>query len=119
MAITTEHKDVGFGVGDQIKVWQRIKEGDKYRLQAFEGMVISIKGRGTGKSFTVRRIGEAGVGIEKIFPLESQVIDKIEVTRKGTAGVVRAKLYYTRHKAKKDIEEIYSRSSRRNKTSSK
>lgn len=119
MAITTKHKEVSFGVGDQVKVWQRVKEGDKFRLQAFEGMVIGIKGRGTGKSFTVRRIGEAGVGIEKIFPIESPVVEKIEVVKKGTAGVGRAKLYYTRYKAKKDIEEIFSRATRREVTSKK
>lgn len=113
MAIKTQHNDQEFGVGDVVKVWQKIKEGDKFRLQAFEGMVLGIKGRGTGKSFTVRRIGEAGVGIEKIFPLGSPVIDKIEIVRKGATGAVRAKLYYTRYKAKKEIEEIYSRASRR------
>ena len=119
MALKIKHKEIEFGVGDQIKVWQKIKEGDKFRLQAFEGMVIGIKGRGAGKSFTVRRIGEAGIGIEKIFPLEATVIEKIDVVRKGTAGVSRAKLYYTRRKAKKEIEEIYSRASRRTRISKK
>ncbi len=119
MAIKATHKEQTFGVGDAVRVWQKVKEGDKFRLQAFEGMVIGIKGRGTGKSFTVRRVGAAQVGIEKIFPIESPVIDKIEVVRKGTAGVTRSKLYYTRHKAKKEIEEIYSRSVRRTRASDK
>lgn len=113
MAIKITHKEQEFGVGDTVRVWQKIKEGEKTRLQAFEGMVIGIKGRGAGKSFTVRRIGAAQVGIEKIFPIESPVIDKVEVVRKGTPGVSRAKLYYVRKKAKKEIEEIYSRSARR------
>lgn len=113
MAIKTKHNEQEFGVGDTVKVWQKIKEGDKTRLQAFEGMVIGIKGRGTGKSFTVRRIGEAKIGIEKIFPLKSPVVDKIEVVRQGVKGVKRAKLYYTRRKAKKEVEEIYSRNIRR------
>lgn len=117
MAIKITHKEQEFGVGDSVRVWQKIKEGDKIRLQAFEGMVLGIKGRGTGKSFTVRRIGAAQVGIEKIFPLESPVIDKVEVVRKGTAGVTRSKLYYTRNKAKRDIEEIYSRTARRTNSS--
>ncbi len=119
MALKIKHKDVEFGVGDTVKVWQKIKEGEKTRLQAFEGMVLGIKGHGTGKSFTVRRIGEAQIGIEKIFPMESPVVDKVEVVRKGTSGVKRAKLYYTRHKARKAVEEIYSRAQRREKTSKK
>lgn len=113
MAIKTTHKDEKFGVGDTVKVFQKIKEGEKTRLQVFEGMVIGIKGRGTGKSFTVRRIGEAKVGIEKIFPIESPVVDHVEVIRTGMKGARHAKLYFTRSKAKRDIEEIYSRTLRR------
>lgn len=114
MAIKTRHKEIEFGVGDKIKVTQRIKEGDKERTSLFEGIVISIKGRGENQTFTVRRIGEQKIGIERIFPLLSPTIDKIEVARKGVYGVRRAKLYYIRHQAKREIEEIYTRSQRKN-----
>jgi len=113
MAITAKHKEQDFGVGDKVKVWQRIKEQDKERLQAFDGMVIKIRGEGINKSFTVRRIGAAQVGIERTFPLQSPVIQKIEVVRKGTRGVRRAKLYYIRGKSKREIEKIYTRAKSR------
>ncbi len=113
MALFVKHKETQFGVGDIIKVFQKIKEGEKFRLQAFEGMVIAIRGHGECKSFTVRRIGTQGIGIERIFPLMTPVIEKIEVVRKGVRGVRRAKLYYTREKSKKEIEKIYTRVHRR------
>jgi large subunit ribosomal protein L19 len=109
MAISAKHKDQDFGVGDKIKVWQKIKEQDKERLQAFEGMVIKIRGEEINKSFTVRKIGAANIGIERTFPLQSPVIQKIEVVRKGQRGVRRAKLYYIRDKSKREIEKIFSR----------
>jgi len=110
MALRIKHKEIDFGVGDRIKVSQKVKEGEKYRLQVFDGMVIAIKGEGENKSFTVRRIGAQQIGIERIYPLISPSIDKIEVVRTGTEGVKRAKLYYIRHKSKREIEKIYSRS---------
>ena len=113
MALTAKHKETSFGVGDQIKVMQRIKEGDKERTQTFEGMVIGIKGRGAGKTFTVRRMGAQKVGIERIFPLESPQIEKVEVSRKGKEGTRRAKLYYTRDKSRKEIEHIYMRAQKK------
>jgi large subunit ribosomal protein L19 len=81
-----------FGPGDTIKVHVRIKEGDKERLQAFEGVVIS-RTRGPQASFTVRKIS-FGQGVERIFPINSKVIDKIDVLR--SSRVRRAKLYYLR-----------------------
>ena len=81
-----------FGPGDTVKVHVRIKEGDKERLQAFEGVVIS-RTRGPQASFTVRKIS-FGQGVERIFPLDSKVIDKIDVVR--SSRVRRAKLYYLR-----------------------
>ena len=119
MAIITTHKEVQFGVGDAVVVHLAIQEGGqsaqagKTRTQVFEGTVISIKGRGRGKSFTVRRIGSAKVGIERIFPLVSNAIGKVVVKRRGREGVRHAKLYYIREKPKKEIEKIYSRASRR------
>jgi large subunit ribosomal protein L19 len=81
-----------FGPGDTIKVQVKIKEGDKERLQAFEGVVIS-RSKGAQASFTVRKIS-FGQGVERIFPINSKVIDKIDVLR--SSRVRRAKLYYLR-----------------------
>ena len=81
-----------FAAGDTVRVHVRIKEGDKERLQVFEGVVIS-RSNGPQASFTVRKIS-FGQGVERIFPLRSKVIDKIEIVR--SARVRRAKLYYLR-----------------------
>jgi large subunit ribosomal protein L19 len=88
-----------FRPGDTVRVGVLIKEGDKKRIQNFEGVVIAIKGRGTGKTFTVRKIGANNVGVERIFPLYSDSIASLEVVRKGK--VRRAKLYYLRGKTGK------------------
>lgn len=82
-----------FQPGDTIKVHSKIVEGDKQRIQIFEGVVIGRKGGGSRASFTVRKVSY-GVGVERIFPLHSPRIAKIEVVRKGR--VRRAKLYYLR-----------------------
>ena len=87
-----------FRPGDTVRVHHRIKEGDKDRVQVFEGVVIKIKRGGFRTTFTVRKISY-GVGVEKIFPLHSPVIEKIEVKRKGK--VRRAKLYYLRQRVGK------------------
>lgn len=116
MALTAKHKEIEFGIGDRIRVIQKVKEGGKDRLQAFEGIVIRIKGREINKSFTVRRIGIQQVGIERIFPLASPMIEEIEIVKKGTRGVRRAKLYYIRGKSRREIEKIYSRSKKREET---
>ena len=92
-----------FGSGDTIRVWQRVKEGDKSRLQAFEGLVIARKhGREPGATFTVRKVS-SGVGVERIFPLYSPAIEKIELVSRSK--VRRAKLYYIREKAAKEIRK--------------
>ncbi len=114
MALVTKHKDISFGVGDEVKVHLKVKEGDKARNQVFEGLVIGIKGRDTGKSFVVRKVGAAKVGIEMIFPLDTPSLEKVEVVRKGTEGVQHAKLYYVRSKSSREIEKIYSRASHKN-----
>lgn len=82
-----------FRVGDSVKVHVRIKEGDKERIQVFEGVVIARRNGDLRSSFTVRKTS-FGQGVERIFPLHSPIIDKIEVARKGR--VRRAKLYYLR-----------------------
>lgn len=82
-----------FRPGDTVRVHVKIKEGDKERLQAFEGTVIARKNAGMGESITVRKIS-FGHGVERIFPLNARVIDHIDVVRTGR--VRRAKLYYLR-----------------------
>ena len=82
-----------FAIGDTVKVNVRIKEGDKERIQAFEGVVIARKNGGVRETFTVRKISY-GVGVEKSFPVHSPKIASIEVVRKGKPR--RAKLYYVR-----------------------
>ena len=83
-----------FGPGDSVKVNFRIREGDRERIQAFQGVVIRLQnGRGPAANFTVRRIS-GGIGIERIFPFHSPLIESLEVTRRGS--VRRAKLYYLR-----------------------
>jgi len=83
-----------FSVGDKIKVFQKIQEGDKIRIQPFEGIVIAIKGKGENKMFTVRKIAADRIGVERIWPLNSPWIEKIDIIKKGK--VRRAKLYYLR-----------------------
>jgi len=83
-----------FNVGDTVKIHVIIKEGDKERIQIFRGVVIAKKGGGAGETFIVRKIS-FGVGVERIFPLHSKMIRKIEVIRRGK--VKRAKLYYLRN----------------------
>lgn len=82
-----------FGPGDTLKVHVKIKEGDKERIQVFQGTVISRKGGSVSASFTVRKV-TAGIEVERVFPLHSPNIDKIQVIRKGR--VRRSKLYYLR-----------------------
>src|SRR5207237_4133029 len=82
-----------FEPGDTIKVHVKVKEGDKERIQIFQGIVISRKGGGTRQMFTVRKVS-GGIGVERMFPLYSPSIDRIEVERHGR--VRRAKLYYLR-----------------------
>lgn len=90
-----------FKPGDTIKVHVKVKEGDKERIQVFEGIVIARRGGGLRETFTVRKIS-FGVGVERVFPLHSPVIEKIEVVRRG--DVRRAKLYYLRGKKGKEAK---------------
>jgi large subunit ribosomal protein L19 len=109
MALRGSIKEVEFGVGDKVRVVQRVKEGDKFREASFEGMVIKIKGRNPSKTFTVRKIAEGGIGVERIFPFNLPSIDKVIVVKEGTKGVKRAKLYFTREKAPTEVDMIYKR----------
>jgi large subunit ribosomal protein L19 len=83
-----------FNSGDTVRVHVKVKEGDKERIQVFQGVIIGRRGGGTRETFTVRKIS-GGVGVERIFPLCSPSVDRIEVVRRGK--VRRAKLYYLRN----------------------
>lgn len=104
MAQYTTYKDLEISVGDTVRVHQEITEGDKKRVQVYEGIVIAIKNRGNGKSFTVRKIGANNIGVEKIIPLNLPSIQKIEVKRQGQ--VRRSKLYYLRDRIGKAATRI-------------
>lgn len=95
-------KKLDFKAGDTVRVWSKIpEEKGKFRLQAFEGTVLARKhGTEAGATFTVRRVA-SGVGVERIFPIYSPMVDKIEVVRKSRTR--RSKLYYVRTKAVKDV----------------
>ncbi len=93
--ISLNYKDTLLHVGDRVKVKTNVVEGSKTRVQTFEGIILSIRGRGESKSFTVRRIGNRGIGVERTWPVESNTILGIEVSRKATK-VRRAKLYFMR-----------------------
>ncbi len=89
-------KDIpNFRSGDTVRVHVKIREGDKYRIQIFEGVVLALKRHGASSTFTVRKVS-SGYGVERIFPLHSPVIAKLEVVKRGR--VRRARLYYLRER---------------------
>jgi large subunit ribosomal protein L19 len=96
-----------FRVGDTVKLQYRIIEGEKTRLQPFQGIVISKRGEGVSKTFTVRRIGADKIGVERIFPLHSPNIEELIVVKKGK--VRKAKLYYLRDKKGREAMRIKER----------
>jgi large subunit ribosomal protein L19 len=96
-----ERKKINIKAGDTVRVWNKIQEKGKTRLQAFEGLVLARKhGTEAGATFTVRKVSN-GVGVERIFPLYSPSIDKIEILKKSS--VRRSKLYFIREKAVKEV----------------
>ena len=103
----TQKEMPALNVGDTVKVLTRISEGvDKFRLHPFEGVVIAKSGSGLKTNFTVRKVS-SGEGVERVFPLYSPVIDRVEIIRFGK--VKRAKLYYLREKIGKHATKIESR----------
>ena len=90
-----------FNVGDTVKVHVKIKEGNRERIQIFEGFVLKRQNGGIGETFTVRRIA-SGVGVEKTFPIHSPLVEKIEVVRRGK--VRRARLHYMRQRTGKSAK---------------
>ena len=98
-----DRKNLDFKAGDTVRVWSKILEKGKIRLQAFEGLVLCRKhGKESGATFTIRKVA-SGVGVERIFPLFSPNIDRIEVLRKSKTR--RSKLYYIRTKAVKEVKK--------------
>jgi large subunit ribosomal protein L19 len=108
-ALTSKNARPDFTHGDTVKVWVKIREGDKERLQAYEGVVIARSGTGIMESFTVRKISY-GEGVERVFPVLSPNIDRIEVLKRGK--VRRAKLYYLRDRRGKSARIFESTNSR-------
>ena len=101
--VQEDRKNLDFKAGDTVTVWSKILEKGKIRLQAFEGLVLSRKhGTESGATFTIRKVA-SGVGVERIFPLYSPNIDKIEIVRKSKTR--RSKLYYIRTKAVKEVKK--------------
>ena len=101
--IQEDRKKLEFKAGDTVRVWSKILEKGKTRLQAFEGLVLCRKhGTESGATFTIRKVA-SGVGVERIFPLYSPNVDKIEVLRKSKTR--RSKLYYIRTKAVKEVKK--------------
>jgi len=98
--VETVRDDIpSFRVGDTVRVHVRVTEGNRSRLQAFEGIVIARDGGGAQETFTVRKISFNGVGVERVFPINAPIIDHLEVTRRG--DVRRGKLYYLRGRSGK------------------
>ena len=104
MANQVTWQDVNFAIGDTIRVHQTFAEGDKTRTQIFEGIVIAIRGHAGLKSFVVRRIASNNIGVEKIFPIATPTITKVEVKKKG--DVRRAKLYFLRDRTGKKATKV-------------
>ncbi|TSC87320.1 MAG: large subunit ribosomal protein L19 [Microgenomates group bacterium Gr01-1014_16] len=104
MANSAIIKDITFHVGDIVRVHYKILEGEKERTQIFEGLALSIRGRGDNRTFTVRKIASGNIGVERIFPLNSPWIVKLEV--KKTGHVRRAKLYYVRDQSARQVSQI-------------
>lgn len=97
MAIQFKHNDQIFSVGDTVKVNYKIKEKDKERIQAFDGIILAIKGTGDNKNFVVQKSASADVKVERIFPVNSPWIDSIKKLRSPKTKIRRAKLYYLRN----------------------
>lgn len=108
-ALVAKRTNPEFSHGDTVKVWVKIREGEKERLQAYEGVVIARTGGGLMESFTVRKISY-GEGVERVFPVHSPMIDRIEVLKRGK--VRRAKLYYLRDRRGKSARIFESTSAR-------
>jgi len=96
-------KDTEVTAGDTIKIHYAIQDKDKKKNQIFEGIVLAIKGRGNNKMFTVRKVTRSNIGVERIFPVISPFIEKVEIVKKATS--TRANIQYIRDRSRKEIKE--------------
>lgn len=106
MANTVTVKETTLGIGDTVKVHYLFKEGGKEKRQVFEGILMAISGMEDNKMFTVRKMTKSKVGVERIFPVHSPFIEKVETSKKGIAR--RAKLYFIRDMSDREIRERLS-----------
>jgi large subunit ribosomal protein L19 len=107
MARSVQINDVLLTVGDTIKIHYAIKDKDKKKNQIFEGIVLSVRGRGNNKMFTVRKVTRSNIGVERIFPAISPFIEKIEIANRTTN--TRANIEYIRSRSRREIKEkLYS-----------
>ena len=98
-------KDIEVDIGDTLRVHTQVVEGTKTRIQIYEGILISMRGRSENATFTVRKIGAGGIGVERTWPIDSKSIVKIEV-KKAAEHVRRAKLYYLRDRIGKQAVRV-------------
>lgn len=103
--ISVNFNDKQLHIGDTVRVKYNIVEGGKSRMQTFEGIIIAFSGRDVNKTFTVRRIGDRGIGVERIWPVDSKTIVDIEVA-KSAKNVRRSKLYYLRELTGKSATRV-------------
>lgn len=103
MARSVTIQDVLINVGDTIKLHYAVQDKDKRKNQIFEGIVLSVRGRGTNKMFTVRKVTRSNIGVERIFPVISPFIEKIEVSK--TSSNTRANIEYIRERSRREIKE--------------
>lgn len=103
MARSVTIKDTKINVGDTVKIHYAIKDKDKKKNQIFEGIVLSVRGEGNNKMFTVRKVTRSNIGVERIFPVISPFIEKIEVAKASTN--TRANVKYIRERSKREIKE--------------
>ena len=101
MANSVIVKEQTIKVGDTVKISYKFKEGEKEKLQLFQGMLIAVKGSGESKMFTIRKVTKDKIGVERIFSVTSPYIEKIEVTKSATAR--RAKIYFVRGLSDKEL----------------
>lgn len=103
MANTLTVKDVAFSVGDTIRLHYSLHDKDKKKNQIFEGIVLDIKGREDNKMFTVRKVTKSNIGVERIYPVISPFIEKIEVVKKGSTKL--SNVEYIRTRSRKEIKD--------------
>lgn len=96
-------KDITMRVGDTVAIHYAFKEGDKVKDQIFQGVLIAVKGSGNNVMFTVRKVGKDTIGVERIFPLISPLISKVEIIKKGS--VRRSKLYFVRGRSEQELRD--------------